>query len=250
MAEEWGVRAASVSRHWRAHGLKPHWVHGFKVSRDPQCVEKLEEIVGLYLAPPEHARGLCYAAKSPGAGAGSYAAWCAAEEGPCRPDDTRRQAPWHDHAVRRAHRARRAGHRPGPAAPPPCREWLTCLRQIARETLTDKTLPLSADSYATHKHPTVPKGWGKPPRFSMHCTPTAAAWLHMVERFFRDLTTERLHRGVLTSVPALVAAIDAYVAHHHTHPQPCIWTKSARDILQKVIRANQRLSSKQNATLH
>jgi hypothetical protein len=72
----------------------------------------------------------------------------------------------------------------------------------------------------------------------------------MVERFFRDLTTERLRRGVFTSVPELVAAIDEYVAHHNNDPKPFIWTKSARDILQKVIRANARLSSKQNGTLH
>lgn len=84
----------------------------------------------------------------------------------------------------------------------------------------------------------------------MHFTPTSAFWLNMVERFFRDLTTERLRRGVFTSVPELVAAIDDYVAHHNTDPKPLIWTKSARDILQKVIHANARLSSKQNATRH
>ena len=88
------------------------------------------------------------------------------------------------------------------------------------------------------------------PRFHMHFTPTSASWLNMVERFFRDLTTERLRRGVFTSVPDLVKAIDDYVAHHNIAPKPFIWTKSARDILQKVIRANSRLSSKQNRTLH
>jgi hypothetical protein len=84
----------------------------------------------------------------------------------------------------------------------------------------------------------------------MHFTPTSASWLNLVERFFRDLTTGRLRRGVFTSVPELVAAIDEYVAHHNHHPKPSTWTKSARDILQKVIRANSRLSSKQNGTLH
>ena len=97
----------------------------------------------------------------------------------------------------------------------------------------------------------VVQDWlAKHPRFHMHFTPTSASWLNMVERFFRDLTTERLRRGVFTSVPQLVAAIDEYVAHHNTNPKPFIWTKSARDILQKVIRANSRLSSKQNGTLH
>ena len=84
----------------------------------------------------------------------------------------------------------------------------------------------------------------------MHFTPTSASWLNMVERFFRDLTTERLRRGVFTSVPERVAAIDEYVAHHNHHPKPFTWTRSARDILQKIIRANSRLSSKQNGTLH
>ena len=84
----------------------------------------------------------------------------------------------------------------------------------------------------------------------MHFTATSASWLNMVERFFRDITTERLGRGVFASVPELVTAIDAYIAHHNIEPKPFIWTKSARDILQKVIRANSRLSSKQNAALH
>ncbi len=108
---------------------------------------------------------------------------------------------------------------------------------------------LIADNYATHKHPTVREWLEKHPRFHMHFTPTSASWLNMVERFFRDITTERLRRGAFANVPVLIAAIDEYIAHHNTQPKPFIWTKSARDILQKVMRANSRLSSKQNATL-
>ena len=129
-------------------------------------------------------------------------------------------------------------------------EWLKFLKTIDRETPKDKTLHLIADNYATHKHPVVQEWLGKHPRFVMHFTPTSASWLNMVERFFRDITTERLRRGVFTSVPELIAAIDQYIAHHNTDPKPFIWTKSARDILQKVIRANSNLSSKQNAALH
>ena len=128
-------------------------------------------------------------------------------------------------------------------------EWLKFLRKIDRETPKGKTLHLIADNYATHKHPAVQDWPAKQPRFNMHFTPTSASWLNMVERFFRDITTERLRRGVFTSVSELVKAIDEYVAHHNKEPKPFIWTKSARDILQKVIRANSRLSSKQNATL-
>ena len=129
-------------------------------------------------------------------------------------------------------------------------EWLKFLRQIERETPKDKTLHLIADNYATHRHPLVQEWLDKHPRFNMHFTPTSASWLNMVERFFRDISENRLRRGVFTSVPELVTAIDEYVVHHNTDPKPFIWTKSARDILQKVIRANARLSSKQNGTLH
>ena len=131
-----------------------------------------------------------------------------------------------------------------------CDQWLTFLRKIDRETPKDKTLHLIADNYATDKHPAVQEWLAKHPRFNMHFTPTSASWLNMAERFFRDLSENRLRRGVFTSVPELVTAIDEYVAHHNTDPKPFIWTKSVRDILQKVIRANDRLSSKQSGTQH
>ena len=135
-------------------------------------------------------------------------------------------------------------------------EWLAFLRQIERETPTDKTLHLICDNYSTHKHPAV-RGWlEKHPRFHMHFTPTSASWLNtgwpraMVERFFRDITVRRLRNGVFRSVPELTKAIQDYVIHHNKNPKPFIWTAQAKDILEKVIRANSRLSSKQNATLH
>ncbi|WP_010637365.1 IS630 family transposase, partial [Acidithiobacillus thiooxidans] len=129
-------------------------------------------------------------------------------------------------------------------------EWLKFLKKIDRQTPRDKALHLIADNYATHKHPVVQAWLDKHLRIHMHFTPTSASWLNMVERFFRDITTQRLRRGVFTSVPELIQAIEKYIDHHNTHPKPFIWTKTARDILQKVIRANSHLSSKQNATLH
>jgi transposase len=111
-------------------------------------------------------------------------------------------------------------------------EWLKFLRKMDRETPKGKTLHLIADNCATHKHPAVQAWLAKHPRFNMHFTPTAASWLDMVERFFRDLTAERLRRGVFTGVPELVTAINEYVAHHNVNPKPFIWTKSACDILQ------------------
>jgi transposase len=249
MAAQLGVSAASVSRHWRAKGLKPHIVRGFKVSRDPKFVEKLEDIVGLYMSPPEHAMVLCCDEKSQVQALDRTQPGLPLKKG---------------RAATMTHDYKRYGTTTLFAALnvldgqiiAQCQqrhrhtEWLKFLRQIDRETPKGKTLHLIADNYATHKHPTVQKWLAKHPRFNMHFTPTSASWLNMVERFFRDITTERLRRGVFTSVPELISAIDEYIDHHNAHPKPFIWTKSARDILQKVIRANNRLSSKQNATLH
>jgi transposase len=244
-----GVSASTVMRHWQANGLKPHIVRGFKVSRDPQFVEKLEDIVGLYMSPPEHALVLCCDEKSQVQALDRTQPGLPLKKG-------RAQTMTHDYKRHGTTTLFAALNVLDGKVIGQCQqrhthaEWLKFLRQIDRETPKDQTLHLIADNYATHKHPAVQKWLAKHPRFNMHFTPTSASWLNMIERFFRDLTTERLRRGVFTSVPDLVAAIDDYVAHHNNHPKPFIWTKSARDILQKVIRANRRLSSKQNETLH
>jgi len=249
MAVEMGVSAASISRHWRSNGLKPHLVRGFKVSRDPKFVAKLEDIVGLYLSPPEHALVLCCDEKSQVQALDRTQPGLALKKG-------RAATMTHDYKRNGTTTLFAALNVLDGQVIAQCQqrhrhtEWLKFLRQIDRQTPKDKTLHLIADNYATHKHPVVQQWLAKHPRFVMHFTPTSASWLNMVERFFRDITTERLRRGVFTSVPDLVTAIDAYIAHHNTNPKPFIWTKSARDILQKVIRANSRLSSKQNATLH
>ena len=249
MAAELGISAASVSRHWRANGLKPHVVRGFKVSRDPQFVEKLEDIVGLYMSPPEHALVFCCDEKS------QVQALDRTQPGlPLK--KWRAETMTHDYKRHGTTTLFAALNVLDGKVIGQCQqhhthaEWLTFLKKIDRETPKEKTLHLIADNYATHKHPVVQAWLEKHPRFKMHFTPTSASWLNMVERFFRDITTERLRRGVFTSVPELIGAIDEYISHHNTKPKPFIWTKSARDILQKVIRANSRLSSKQNATLH
>jgi transposase len=249
MAAELGVSAASVSRHWRKNGLKPHLARSFKVSRDPRFVEKLEDIVGLYLSPPEHAIVLCCDEKS------QIQALDRTQPGlPMK--KARAATMTHDYKRNGTTTLFAALNVLDGRVISQCQrrhthaEWLKFLRQIDRQTPKGKTLHLIADNYATHKHPAVQDWLAKHPRFNMHFTPTSASWLNMVERFFRDLTVNRLRRGVFHSVPDLVAAIDEYVAHHNTKPKPFIWTKSAADILQKVIRANSRLSSKQNATLH
>ncbi|MEJ8826638.1 IS630 family transposase [Variovorax humicola] len=251
MAAELGVNASTVMRHWHAHGLKPHIVRGFKVSRDPKFIEKLEDLVGLYMSPPEHALVLCCDEKSQVQALDRTQPGLPMKKG-------RAATMTHDYKRNGTVTLFAALNVLDGQVIGQCQqhhthvEWLKFLRQIDRETPKDKTLYLIADTdnYATHKHPAVQQWLAKHPRFNMHFTPTSASWLNMVERFFRDITTERLRRGVFTSVPELVAAIDEYVAHHNIKPKPpFIWTKSARDILQKVIRAP-RLSSKQNATLH
>ena len=248
MAAQIGVSPSTVMRHWQAHGLKPHLVRGFKVSRDPKFVEKLEDIVGLYMSPPEHALVLCCDEKSQVQALDRTQPGLPLKKG-------RTQTMTHDYKRHGTTTLFAALNILNGQVIGQCQQrhthvqWLRFLRQIDRETPKDKTLHLIADNYATHKHPKVQQWLAKHPRFHMHFTPTSASWLNMVERFFRDITTDRLRRGVFTSVAELETAIKEYVDHHNKDPKPFIWTKSARDILQKVIRANSKLSSKQNGTL-
>lgn len=248
MAAELGVSAASVSRHWRAKGLKPHLVRGFKVSRDPKFAEKLDDVVGLYLSPPEHAIVLCCDEKSQVQALDRTQPGLPLKKG-------RAETMTHDYKRNGTTTLFAALNVLDGQVIAQCQqrhrheEWLIFLRRIDRETPKGKTLHLICDNYATHKHPNVQAWLEKHPRFNMHFTPTSASWLNMVERFFRDISENRLRRGVFTSVPELTTAIEQYVAHHNANPKPFIWTATARDILQKVIRANSRLSGKQNATL-
>jgi transposase len=244
-----GVSDTTVQRIWKARGLKPHRVKRFKVSRDPKFAEKLEDIVGLYMSPPEHALVLCCDEKSQVQAL----------------DRTQPGLPMkRGRAATMTHDYKRNGTTTLFAAMSMldgtiisrCEqrhrhlEWLTFLRQINRETPQDKSLHLICDNYATHKHPKVKEWLAKHPRFQVHFTPTSASWLNMVERFFRDITTERLRNGVFHSVPELIAAIQEYIALHNKDPKPFVWTAKANDILAKVIRANRKLSSKQNEALH
>lgn len=249
LAKEAGVSDTTVLRVWQSHGLKPHRVDTFKVSRDPKFVEKLEDIVGLYLSPPEHALVLCCDEKSQVQALDRTQPGLPLKKG---------------RAATMTHDYKRHGTTTLFAALSTldgqviacCQqrhrhiEWLDFLKKINRETPKEKDLHLVCDNYATHKHPKVKEWLEKHPRFHVHFTPTSASWLNMVERFFRDITTERLRRGVFTSVPELITAIHNYVAHHNENPKPFIWTAKANDILQKVVRANSRLSSKQNEALH
>lgn len=249
LAKEMGVSDTTVLRVWRAHGLKPHRVESFKVSRDPKFVEKLEDIFGLYLSPPEHALVLCCDEKSQVQALDRTQPGLPLKKG-------RAATMTHDYKRHGTTTLFAALNTLEGSVIARCEsrhrhtEWLTFLRQIDRETPKDKDLHLVCDNYATHKHPKVKQWLERHPRFHVHFTPTSASWLNMVERFFRDLTVDRLRRGVFRSVPDLVSAIEGYVADPNTQPKPFIWTAKAKDILQKVIHANARLSSKQNEALH
>ena len=241
MAEELGISAASVSRYWRKNGLKPHVVRGFKVSRDPKFVEKLEDIVGLYVSPPEHALVLCCDEKTQIQALDRTQPGLPLKRG-------RGETMTHDY--------KRNGVTTLFAAMDMLtgqvlsmtdqlhrhQEWLRFLKTIDRYTPKKKELHLIVDNYATHKHPEVQAWLAKHPRFHMHFTPTSSSWLNMVERFFRDITDKRIRRGVFTSVPELEAAINEYIAVHNANPKPFIWTAKASDILAKVTRGRAALN--------
>lgn len=249
LAAEVGVSDTSVLRIWQANGLKPHRVDTFKVSRDPKFVEKLEDIVGLYMSPPEHALVLCCDEKSQVQALDRTQPGLPLKKG-------RAETMTHDYKRHGTTTLFAALNTLDGSVIARCdqrhrhSEWLTFLRQIDRETPKGKELHLICDNYATHKHPRVKEWLEKHPRFTVHFTPTSASWLNMVERFFRDISENRLRRGVFTSVRELTAAIKEYIVVHNENPKPFIWTAKATDILQKVIRANSRLSSKNNEALH
>lgn len=249
MAKQMGISKASVSRHWRANGLKPHLVKSFKVSRDKDFEAKLEAIVGLYMSPPEHALVLCLDEKSQIQALDRTQPGLPIKRG-------RAKTMTHDYKRNGTTTLFAALNTLDGKVISCCaprhrhQEWLKFLKLVNKQTSQDKQLYLICDNYATHKHPVVQRWLDKHPRIHVQFTPTSASWLNMVERFFRSLSVDALRHGVFTSVADLQAAIDQYIQIHNQNPKPYIWTAKANDILQKVIRANSRLSSKQNETLH
>lgn len=246
MAREMGISKASVSRIWRASGLKPHRVESFKVSNDPQFAEKLEAIVGLYLNPPEHALVLSLDEKS------QIQALDRTQPGlPLKPG--RGQTMTHDYKRHGTTTLFAALNIADGQVIGTCmdqhrhQEWLKFLGLVDRATPQGQQLHLIADNYATHKHPKVQRWLARHKRFHMHFTPTSASWLNMIERFFRDLTCNRVRRGVFHSVPELIAAIDGYIAQHNQQPKPFVWTAKASDILAKVLRGRAALNTVQSA---
>lgn len=243
MAEAAGISEASVRRIWRAHGLKPHLVRAFKLSRDPEFTEKLEDVAGLYLNPPEHAIVLCADEKSQIQALDRTQPGLPMKKGRCgtMTHDYKRNGTATLFAALDALQGHvismydeRHRHQ----------EWLKFLGAIDDVVPAERQIHLIADNYSTHKHPKVKSWLRRHPRFHMHFTPTSCSWLNMVERFFRDLTENRLRRGVFRSVEELITAIDEYIAHHNDAPKPFIWTAKAADILEKVKRARAALHNR------
>jgi transposase len=247
MARAMGVSEATVRRIWRRHGLKPHRLRSFKLSTDPRFAEKLEDVVGLYLNPPEHALVLSLDEKSQIQALDRTQPGLPLKRG-------RAQTMTHDYKRHGTTTLFAALNTLDGTVIGTCmqqhthQEWLKFLRLIDRQTPKGKELHLIADNYATHKHPTVQAWLARHPRFHVHYTPTSASWLNMVERFFRAITEDRIRRGVFRSVPELVAAIEDYLAHHNRQPKPFIWTAKATDILEKVKRARAALQPQIPAT--
>ena len=236
MAERAEVSEATVRRIWRAHGLKPHLSRTFKVSTDPQFAEKLTDIVGLYLNPPEHAIVLSVDEKSQIQALDRTQPGLPLKKGRCgtMTHDYKRNATATLFAALDTLDGRvismcddRHRHQ----------EWLRFLRIIDKLTEKGKDIHLIVDNYATHKHPLVKRWLERHPRFHVHFTPTSCSWLNMVERFFRDLTDKQLRRGVFRNVEELLESIGEYIDNHNRHPKPFIWTAKASDILEKVKRA-------------
>jgi transposase len=243
MAREVGISEASVRRLWRAHGLKPHRVETFKVSNDPSFAAKLEDIVGLYLNPPEHALVLSVDEKSQIQALDRTQPGLPMKKG-------RGQTMTHDYkrngtttlfaalntATGEVYGLCQERHRH--------QEWLKFLRMIDQTVAAGKQVHIICDNYATHKHPKVQRWLARHRRFHVHFTPTSASWLNMIERFFRDLTDKRIRRGVFQDLEQLITAIGEYSDRHNESPKPFIWSAKANDILEKVTRAQAALNNR------
>ena len=242
MAVAAGVSYSSVQRIWHAHGLKPHLVETFKVSRDKNFAAKLEDVVGLYLDPPDKALVLCVDEKSQIQALDRTQPGLPMKKGRAgtMTHDYKRNGTTTLFAALNMLDGRVIGtcmprHRH--------REFLRFLKLIDQQTPAGLALHLIVDNYATHKTPAVKRWLKAHPRFQLHFTPTSASWLNMVERFFAEITRKPIRRGAFQSVTELKSAIMEYLENHNADPKPFVWTKSAGQILEKVARAKQALES-------
>lgn len=238
LARELGTSKAMINRVWRANGLKPHLSRTFKVSNDKHFIEKVIDVVGLYLNPPEHALVLCVDEKTQIQALDRTQPGLPLKKGRCgtMTHDYKRNGTTTLFAALNVAEGKLIGtcmprHRH--------QEWIKFLKQIDQQTPPELDLHLIADNYSTHKHPKVQRWLERHPRFHMHFTPTSSSWLNLVERWFRQITDKRIRRGVFHSVDQLIEAITAYIDQHNENPTAFQWTAKAEDIIEKVRRARE-----------
>jgi transposase len=242
MATAQHLSEATVRRIWKRHGLKPHRIRTFKLSRDKQFVEKLYDVVGLYLNPPDKSLVLSVDEKSQVQALDRTQPGLPMKKGRCGTlthDYTR-----HGTTTLFAALSLLDGKVIGDCMPRHRhQEFIRFLKKIDAETPPHLDLHLIVDNYGTHKHPRVTSWLRRHPRFQLHFIPTSSSWLNMVERWFRDLTDKRIRRGSFGSVRELIAAIREYVEHHNQNPRVFTWTASAENILAKVTKCKEALDA-------
>ena len=242
MAEAHGLSEATIRRIWKRHNLKPHLTKTFKLSRDTQFLEKLCDIVGLYLNPPDRALVLCVDEKSPIQALDRTQPGLPLKRGRCgtMTHDYKR----HGTTTLFAALSMLDGHVIGNCMPRHRhQEFIRFLQKIDAETPPALELHLIVDNYGTHKHPRVRSWLGRHPRVHLHFTPTSSSWLNLVERWFRDLTDKRIRRASFESVPDLIATIDEYVTHSNQNPHIFVWTASVDRILAKIAKCQEALDA-------
>jgi transposase len=246
LAAELGVSRSMVNRVWRANGLKPHLSRTFKVSNDPHFVEKVVDVVGLYLDPPEHALVLCVDEKTQIQALDRTQPTLPLKKGRCgtMTHDYVRNGTTTLFAALNVAEGKLIGtcmerHRH--------QEWIKFLKQIDQQTPAELDLHLIVDNYSTHKHPRVQSWLKRHKRFHLHFIPTSSSWLNLVERWFREITDKWIRRGVFKSVEQLTAAIMDYIARHNDNPRSFKWTAKVEDILAKVRRAREVLNKTASA---
>jgi transposase len=245
MAKLAGVSPASVQRIWSARGLKPHLVKTFKLSNDRHFEEKLVDVVGLYLNPPDKSVVLCIDEKSQVQALDRTQPSLPMKKG--RAGTMTHDYKRHGTTTLFAALNVLTGTVIGRCLPRHRNtEFLKFLRIIDREVPQGLQIHMICDNYGTHKHPNVKKWLAQHPRFHLHFTPTSSSWLNLVERWFRDLTDKAIRRGVFHSVNDLIIAIEDYLKVNNDNPKPFVWTATAEQILAKVARGRVTLQQVQN----
>ena len=242
MARAQGISRMAVQRIWKQHNLKPHLVKTFKLSRDQHFLEKLRDVVGLYLNPPDRALVLCVDEKSQIQALDRTQPGLPMKKGRCgtMTHDYKR----HGTTTLFAALSMLDGKVIGDCMPRHRhQEFIRFLKKIHAETPAELDLHLIVDNYATHKHPRVQSWARRHPRFHLHFVPTSSSWLNMVERWFREITNKRIRRGTFRSVPELIAAIKEYLANHNQNPRVFVWTASVERIMSKVAKCKEALGT-------